>query len=259
MVNDALAAYLDAEKRLGRMREDTDPEVYDENMTVAAYLDKWLDSSVRESTFDCYEVICRRHIIPALGRMKLSKLTPVQVQGFYRDKLDSGLASASVHKCHTVLHKALGQAVKWHLIPRNVCDAAKAPRPVPEKEMRTLSPEETRCLLDTVRGDMFEALYVLAITTGMRQGELLGLKWQDVDLETGTLRVRRTLTGHGGKVALGEQDQKESPHRLSHRDGVTCPQGTPGVSARGDRAVGRCSSGSGTRVHYGGRYPYQPL
>jgi integrase len=99
----------------------------DENMTVGQYLNKWLNSSVRgsvrESTFDCYEVICRRHIILALGRIKLSKLTPIHVQDFYRDRLDSGLAAASVHKCHTVLHKALGQAVKWHLIPRNVCDA----------------------------------------------------------------------------------------------------------------------------------------
>ncbi len=142
--------------------------------------------------------------------MKLSKLTPVHVQGFYRDSLDDGLASASVHKCHTVLRKALAQAVRWHLIPRNVCDAVKAPRPVPEMEMRTLSPEETRYLLEAIREDRLEALYVLAVTTGMRQGELLGLKWQDVDLEAGTLRVRRTLTRHGGKVALGEPKAKKS-------------------------------------------------
>jgi integrase len=88
----------------------------DENMTVGEYLDKWLKGSVRgsvrRSTFDCYEVVCRRHITSAHGRIKLSKLTPVQVQGFYQHTLDSGLAPASTHKCHTVLHKALGQAVK---------------------------------------------------------------------------------------------------------------------------------------------------
>jgi integrase len=189
--------------------------LFDEaNMTVTEYLDKWLKSSVRgsvrKSTFDCYEVICRRHITPALGGMKLSKLTPVHVQEFYRDKLDDGLAAASVHKCHTVLHKALDQAVKWHLIPRNVCDAVKAPRAVPKEEMRTLSPEETRHLLETAGGDRLAALYVLAVTTGMRQGELLGLKWQDVDLEARTLQVKRTLTRHGGMMALGEPKTKKS-------------------------------------------------
>jgi integrase len=183
-------------------------------VTIAEYFDKWLKNSVRgsvrRSTFDCYEVICWRHIIPALGGMKLSRLTPVHVQEFYRGRLDSGLASASVHKCHTVLHKALSQAVEWHLIPRNVCDAVKAPRPVPKEEMRTLSPQETRRLLETASGDRLEALYVLAVTTGMRQGELLGLKWQDVALEAETLRVRRTLTRHGGKMALGEPKTKKS-------------------------------------------------
>jgi integrase len=182
----------------------------DENVTVGEYLDKGLNGSVRKSTFDCYEVICRRHIVPALGGMKLSRLTPVHVQEFYRDKLDGGLASASVHKCHTVLHKALDQAVNWHLIPRNVCDGVKAPRAVPKEEMRTLSPEETRHFLEAARGDRLEALYVLAVTTGMRQGELLGLKWQDVDLEAKMLQVRRTLTRHGGKIALGEPKTKKS-------------------------------------------------
>jgi integrase len=182
-------------------------------VTIAEYFDKWLKNSVRgsvrRSTFDCYEVICWRHIIPALGGMKLSRLTPVHVQEFYRGRLDSGLASASVHKCHTVLHKALSQAVEWRLIPRNVCDAVKAPRPVPKEEMRTHSPQERRRLLETA-GDRLEALYVLAVTTGMRQGELLGLKLQDVALEAKTLRVRRTLTRHGGKLALGEPKTKKS-------------------------------------------------
>jgi integrase len=176
-----------AQKLTKAMAERDKGLIFDvENQTVGEYLQRWLNDSVRgsvrESTFVCYEVLCRRHIIPFLGGIKLSKLTPAHVQGFYRDRLDSELASASVHKCHTVLHKALGQAVKWHLIPRNVCDAVKAPRPTPQEEMRTLSPEETRRLLETAHGDKLEALYVLAITTGMRQGELLGLKWQDIDL-----------------------------------------------------------------------------
>jgi hypothetical protein len=129
-----------------------------------------------------------------LGRLKLKKLTPAHVQGFYRDRLDAGFAPASVNKLHVVLHKALKQAVEWHTVPRNVAGLAKAPRPSATKEISPLSAEEARRLLEAACGDRLEALYVLAVHTGMRQGELLGLKWQDVDLENATLSVRRTIT-----------------------------------------------------------------
>lgn len=114
-----------------------------------------------------------------------------------------------MNKLHVTLYQALDQAVKWHMIPRNPTAAVKAPRPAP-KEMRTLSADETRRLLEAARGDKLEAIYVLAVTTGMRQGELLALKWQDIDLETATISVRRTLTRtDGGKrVVLGETKTK---------------------------------------------------
>jgi integrase len=187
----------------------------DENMTVSEYLDSWLKGSVRgsvrQSTFDRYEIAVRVHIKPALGRLKLKKLTPAHLAGFYQDRLAAGFAPASVNKLHVTLYQALDQAVKWHMIPRNPTAAVKAPRPAP-KEMRTLSAEETRRLLEAARGDKLEALYVLAVTTGMRQGELLALKWQDIDLETATISVRRTLTRtDGGKrVVLGETKTKKS-------------------------------------------------
>src|SRR5215218_9116687 len=185
----------------------------DENMTVGEYLDSWLigsvRGSVRQSTFDRYESAVRLHIKPALGRLKLKKLTPAHVQGFYQDRLDAGLAPASVNKLHVILHKALSQAMEWNMIPRNVAALAKAPQPAPE-EMKTLSAEETRCLLEATRGNKLEAVYVLAVHTGMRQGELLALKWQDVDLENATLSVRRTLTRSGGRLLLGEPKTKKS-------------------------------------------------
>jgi len=185
----------------------------DENMTVGQYLDKWLKGSVRgavrQSTFDCYEIAVRVHIKPALGRLKLKKLSPAHIAGFYQDRLAAGFAPASVNKLHVVLHKALSQAVEWHMVPRNVAEVVKAPRPVP-KEMRPLSAEETRRLFEAARGDRLEALYVLAVTSGMRQGELLALKWQDVDLENATISVRRTLTKSGGRLLLGEPKTKKS-------------------------------------------------
>jgi integrase len=91
------------------------------------------------------------------------------------------------------LHKALKQALRWGLVPRNVCEAVDPPR-VHREEIRPLSPKQARALLTAAREDRLEALYVLAIHCGLRQGELLGLRWEDIDLEARTLQVRRTLT-----------------------------------------------------------------
>jgi len=195
----------------------------EENITVGDYLDKWLKGSVRgsvrQSTFDRYESAIRLHIKPALGKLKLKKLTPLHVQGFYQDRLDAGLAPATVHKLHAILHQTLDQAVRWHMIPRNVAKAVKAPRPAP-KEMSTLSAEETRRLFEAARGEKLEALYVLTVHTGMRQGELLALKWQDVDLENAAISVRRTLTKSGSRLLLGEPKTKKSRRTIRLTEAV---------------------------------------
>jgi integrase len=189
----------------------------DENMTVGEYLERWLSDcvreTVRESTFSRDKYLVNNHVVPALGRMKLKNLGALRLQGLYRDRLDAGLSAATVQKMHQVLHKALDQAVRWNLIPRNPTDAVKAPAPTP-KEMRPLSANEARGLLEAARGDKLEAFYVLALHTGMRCGQLLGLKWEDLDLGSSvpTLRVRRTLTrtGNGTGLTLGEPKTKKS-------------------------------------------------
>lgn len=178
------------------------------NLTIGEYLDRWLADSlrgtVRTSTCERHEVNVRVHINPALGNVRLKGLTPAHVRGLYREKLDSGLAPATVRKIHSTLHKALSQAVADGLVPRNAADV-EAPRPAP-KEMRPLSEAEANAFLQVARtsGDRFEALYVLAITTGLRRGELLGLRWDDVDLERGTIRVGRSLVREGGRHKVGE-------------------------------------------------------
>jgi integrase len=185
----------------------------DENMTVGEYLDVWLKGSVygsvRRSTYDRDTNLVNNHIKPILGGLKLKKLNSAQVQSFYRDRLATGLSASTVHKMHDILRRGLAQAVKWHLVPRNVADTVKPPRPAP-KEMHALSTNETRTLLEAAHGDPLEALYVLAVHTGMRQGELLALRWQDVDLENAIVSVRRTLTRSGGKVVFGEPKTKKS-------------------------------------------------
>jgi integrase len=194
-----------SEKLTKAMADRDDGLVFDaDNLKVGEYLERWLVDSVldtvRPTTYERYEQIVRIHVRPALGSVKLKNLTPVHVRGLYREKLEAGLSARTVQYIHVTLHKALKQAVQDGLIPRNATEAVKAPQ-VRREEMRPLSGDQVKVLLEVARGDRLEALYVLAIHTGLRQGELLGLKWEDVDLESGTLRVRRTLvTAKAGPV-----------------------------------------------------------
>ena len=187
----------------------------DKNLTVNEYLDSWLSDcvrgTVRESTFSRDKYLVTNHIKPSLGHLKLKNLNALHLQGLYRERQDSGLSPSTVQKIHHIMHKALGQAVRWDLIPRNPAHSVKAPTPTP-KEMRPLSADEARRLLEAAGGDRLEALYVSAIHTGMRRGELLGLKWADVDLDNCTVRVRHTLTrvDNGRRLALGEPKTKKS-------------------------------------------------
>ena len=164
-------------------------------LTVAEFLQQWLEAhkaAVRPRTWTRYEEYVRRHAIPAIGQVALSKLTPQRLQQLYADRLQVGLSPSTVHHLHAVLRTALAQAERWELVARNVATLVDPPR-LERHEMRTLSPEEARVLLETVRGERLEVLYVLALSTGMRQGELLGLRWRDVNLESGTLQVRQAL------------------------------------------------------------------
>ena len=187
-----------AAKLAKAMSDGEDGLVFDAGkLTVAEYLERWLTgsvkNSVREVTFESYERLVRKHIIPALGRNRLKDLTPVHLRDFHQHKLTEGLSSRTVRYLHAVLHKALKQAADDGLIPRNAAASAKPPQ-LRQAEIRPLSPTQAKAFLEAAHGDRMEALYVLAITAGLRQGELLGLEWEDVDLEGGTLQVKRTLS-----------------------------------------------------------------
>ena len=194
--------YKEVQKKLAEAMGDAARGlVFDaEKQTVAEYLNRWLTDSVRDtvrrSTFVRYESIVRHHINPTLGRLKLGRITPQHVRALYRQKLDDGLAPRSVQYVHTTLKKAFRQAVLDGLVPRNVCDAVKPPQ-VHREEVTPLSPTEIKALLTTASGDRLEALYVVAVHTGLRQGELLGLKWGDLDLDESKLTVQRSLAYDG--------------------------------------------------------------
>jgi integrase len=205
----------EVDEKLTKAKADRDGGlVFDaDNLRLGEYLGRWLADSVRDTvrptTFERYEQIVRLHIRPVLGQLKLKSLTSAHVRGLYRQKLDAGLSPRSVQYVHVTLHKALEQAIADGLIPRNATKAVKPPQ-VRREEMRPLTAEQVRILFDAAKGDRLEALYVLAVTTGLRQGELLGLKWDDVDLEAGTLRVRRTLTTAKGGPQLTAPKTKGS-------------------------------------------------
>ncbi len=188
-----------------------------ERQTLGQFLTHWLESvgrpSLRPRTFIRYREILTVHAIPSLGGRPLGKLTPQDLQALYTRKLEDGLAPSTVGKLHAVLHRAFQDALHWGMVARNVCDAVKPPK-AKVKEMRTLSPEQARHLLSKADGDPLHALYVLALTAGLRQGELLGLKWQDADLEMGRLQVRRSIGRINGQGFV-EQEPKSARSKRS--------------------------------------------
>lgn len=167
-------------------------------LTVGEYIKTWLSDSVRgtvrDSTHASYEQVARNYLIPGIGKVKLKDLKPLHLRQLYRGKLDAGLSARTVQYIHTVVKKALKDAVRGELIPRNPADAVDPPQ-VRREEMRPLSPDQVRQLLGAAEGERLEAAYVVAVHTGLRPGELLALRWDDVDLEAGTLQVQRSLSG----------------------------------------------------------------
>jgi hypothetical protein len=180
-------------QKLRKVLADRDAGIaYDsENLTVGAYLHRWLDAvkgSVRERTWERHEQVVRVHLEPTIGGVKLDRLIALQVQSVYRQKLDAGHSPRSVEIIHATLHNALKQAVRWSLIPRNVAASTTPPRPT-RREITPLSQGQARALLEAIRGDALYAFYVLAVTTGMRNGELLGLGHQRYKRAVGGLHV----------------------------------------------------------------------
>jgi integrase len=219
------AKYRDVEKKLTELRSNADQGIVydDENLTVGTYLLRWLSDSVkdtvRQRTYEGYEHVAERHIIPTLGRLKLKNLTPAHVRGLYRERLDSGLSPRTVQYIHTTINKALKQAVADGLIPRNAAASVKAPRLRPT-EIMPLDREQVRALFDASSDHRLEALYIVAVTAGLRKGELLALRWEDVDLEaaTPTLHVRRTLSeARSGRIFEAPKSGKGRQIRLTRK------------------------------------------
>ncbi len=187
------------EKRVRKLLGDADQGIMppEKCVTVKQYITGWLEDTVKQSvrpaTYTSYNTLARHYLIPAFGTVKLTDLQPAHLRKLYGEMRSNGLSPSTVQRVHAVIRRALKQAVEDGLIPRSIATAVRQPRSE-RPEISPYSPVEVRQLQSVAKGTRWEALINLALATGMRQGELLGLKWGDVDLETGTVQVRRQLT-----------------------------------------------------------------
>lgn len=158
-------------------------------------LDRWLKASksrVAPRTYDRYAEVVRLHISPTLGRVPLGKLRPLQLENLYKSLEDGGLSRQTVLHVHRVLFTALRQAVRWQLVTRNVAEAVSPPRPVTKKR-DAFSSTHAAAVISAIAGSDLVAPATLALGTGMRRGEVLGLRWADIDLKGAEARMTQTL------------------------------------------------------------------
>lgn len=167
-----------------------------ERRTVGTFLEEWmagLDLRVRPSTAERYCDLLRRHAIPSIGKVRLGRLTPQRVDALLADRQRAGLSPRSVWHLRAVLRAALGDAMRTGEVTRNVAALARPPKKVEPYHVEPMSPDQAAAILDAVAGTALEAPVSVALWTGLRQGELLGLRWSDIDLDRGRLTVAVTL------------------------------------------------------------------
>ncbi len=214
-----------------------------ERQTVSQFCEHWLENAVKPSvrplTYEQYKQHVRLYIEPGLGSFQLSKLSALHVQQFINRQLrnermkkasagndkkeniesdeieetrpveKSGpLSPRTVQITLFVLRKALSQAVKWDLAVRNVAQLVETPR-AEQKEIKPLSLEQVQKLLKTMAGARLEALFMAGLALGMRRGEMLGLRWDDINFEDRTIRITQALQRSGGKLAEGEGNRSK--------------------------------------------------
>jgi integrase len=188
--------------------------------TVEDYLKKWLETAakprLRENTYKEYEGLIQRYIKPKLGAMRLSDLRPLDVQKFYASLTEKKLSPRTVRFTHSVLTSAFKQAVRWRMLAHNPCSSVELPRKA-ATEMQSLTPLEAAKFLREASSDRWSALFVLALATGLRPSEYLGLKWSDIDLEQGIINVQRSLHWRSYKTGdwyFGEPKTPRSSRRI---------------------------------------------
>lgn len=214
----------DAQKYLNAKLREIDLGTYIEptKMSVNEYLDQWLEAAarprVREATHVWYRDLLKRHVRPSIGNARLSAVSSLDIQTIYAKMQQLGLSARTIRCVHVVLSSALKQAIKWRMLIHNPSDSVEIPR-VSRREMTALSPEETSRFLSAAADDKWAVLFNLAVTTGMRPEEYLGLQWKDVDLQSGILTVQRVLKWRSKKSLENATagDSRDSASSLAAR------------------------------------------
>ena len=191
--------------------------VQSEKLTLGAFLNEWLaavKSSLRPTTFASYSDNLRLHVRPTLGRVGLTRLAPTDVQRLINTQIEAGRSARSIKYANGILRNALTKAEKWGYVSRNVARLVEVPR-VTRTEIHPLTPGQTSALLSSVAGTQDEAVYLAAVGLGLRKGELLGLRWEDVDLDAASVTVHHTLQRLGGVATLAEPKTAKSRRTVS--------------------------------------------
>jgi len=216
----------DAQRRLTELLSSLDKGVYTPpgHLTVAEHLYQWLEGYVKTNcsprTFDGYQSIMDRHLIPALGYVQLKQLHPQMIQAYYGKACET-LSSRTVHHQHRVLSQSLKYAVRQGYLGRNPAEFVDPPSPR-NKVMRHLDPSEVELLLTSVNDHYYYPVIYTAVSTGLRQAELLGLRWRDIDLDMCSISVSQVLYIRKGEYQFKEPKTSHSRRRVSMTPKLAC-------------------------------------
>jgi integrase len=183
-----------------------------DDQEVSAYLGDWLDhmaGRVRAKTLEGYRALLTHHAIPVLGATLIADVQPLQIQRLYGSLLSDGLSAGTVLNLHLVLTQAFGQAQRWGMIASNPVHGTQPPRPQ-RREPTVVDMATASKVIDLVQGTSLAAPVVLALSTGMRRGEILGLRWSDVEANLSVLHVRRSLQIVAGELVWAEPKTRRS-------------------------------------------------
>jgi integrase len=186
-------------------------------------IEQWLPTrelQLRPSTYSSYEVMINKHVLPELGGVKIQQMTANHLDRFYAKLSKSGLSPKTVHNVHVMLHKALHDAVRKSLLPRNPAEAADPPsiKKADRGEMSIWTPEQVRTFFDGIAKHRLAAGYILSAITGMRRGEILGLRWSDIDFDEKLLVINQTVVSVNYEILTGGPKTAGSRRRLALDD-----------------------------------------
>jgi integrase len=202
-------------------------------MLYKDYLHSWLDDKktlIKESTYKTYSWLINKYIIPFLGDKEISQIRPIDIQKFYNELINKDLLSReNIQKIHSLINDSLKKAEKWELIKRNVASLVDRPKAF-KKELSVWEIDEVKKFLLAARTSRYYIAFLLALTTGMRQGEILALRWKDIDFNNNTLSVKQTLSHTGNKIIPGAKTK-------SSLRSITLPLETVNALARHKKVI----------------------